>query len=115
MLNAEMSQRNKEHGMERSISTAGSLWARDAYMHFYNYCVENGKPFMVEEIREYAERKGLAVPPSRRAWGSIVVKAKKNGWIEHVGYGQVSNPHAHRANASMWVSKVFNLDDNKLF
>ena len=76
------------------------------YVALYSHCKTSDKPFLIEEVREKAEGCGLPVPPSRRAWGAIVIKAKRIGIIKRVGYGQVSNPYAHRANASMWVSTI---------
>ena len=107
MLNTELSQRNKEVGMERSEKNAGSTWAKDAYKIFVNYCGYHAQPFLVEEVREIATMRGLTVPPSKRAWGSIVARAKKDKIIQHVGYGQVSNPLAHQANASKWKSLIY--------
>jgi hypothetical protein len=61
----------------------------------------DGKPFMCEDVREYASNH-LPTPPTNRAWGAIILRAKKDGIIKHYGFGQVTNPRAHRANASMW-------------
>lgn len=33
--------------------------------------------------------------------------AAKRGYIEKVGYIQVENPKAHKANAALWKSKIF--------
>ena len=62
-----------------------------------------GNKFMAEDIREYAYSKGLPRPPSERAWGSVISAAKKRGLITHCGYGQVTNPDAHKTPASIWA------------
>lgn len=77
-------------------------WADKAYIKLKEYLIiTNGNQFMCEDVREYAS-KSISEPPSKRAWGAIIVKAKKEGIIEHCGFSQVSNPTAHRANASLW-------------
>lgn len=115
MLNTELSQKAKEAGMEKSRFNAGDVWGREAYGYFVDYCQKHSDSFMAEQAREYAENMGLPSPPSRRAWGSVVARAKRNNIIYHVGYGQVSNPYAHRANASIWISKIFEMDEKSLF
>jgi hypothetical protein len=57
---------------------------------------------MVEDVRKSAIGT-VEEPPSLRAWGSIIVKASKNGFIKRVGYKQVNNPLAHKTPASLWA------------
>ena len=71
--------------------------------HFYRFLQSRITPFLCEEVRLYAEANGLPQAPSNRAWGGIILNAKKIGWIKHLGYSQVKNPRAHMANASLWV------------
>ena len=56
---------------------------------------------MAEDIRLTAK---LTVPeaPHRRAWGGILVKAKKEGLIKKVGFKSTTNPAAHCALAGVW-------------
>ncbi len=58
--------------------------------------------FMTEEIRDFAYSNGLPLPPHERAWGSVIVKAKKDGLITHAGFRAVRNPAAHKTPASVW-------------
>ncbi|MBQ19141.1 MAG: hypothetical protein CMD31_00140 [Flavobacteriales bacterium] len=107
-------QQLKFEGIERAIDNAndkasqvvqGRLmpWSDIAYNFLLNFLRENkGSAFMVENVRSKAVGI-IPEPPSKRAWGGIVVKAKNNGLIRHIGYRQVKNPKAHMANASLWA------------
>ena len=39
-----------------------------------------------------------------------MVTAAKRGYIEKVGYIQIENPKAHRANAALWKRKIVRRD-----
>lgn len=95
----------RDTGIYRAITHADNTyddWSEKAYMALKDFLkASNGKPFMCEDIREFASDY-LPEPPNNRAWGSIITRAKRNGIIKHCGFGQVTNPRAHRANASMW-------------
>lgn len=98
----------KQQGMRVALEHADSStdWSSRAWkalVSFLNSITPDTK-FMGEDIRDYAESKrNLERPPSNRAWGSLIIRAKKMGIIKHVGYSQVNNPLAHKANASVWM------------
>lgn len=95
----------KEQGIYRAVSHADSYyenWSDIAYKMLQEFIAfSDGKPFMCEDVREFAKQT-LPEPPTKRAWGAIILRGKKNGIIKHYGFGQVANPTAHKANASMW-------------
>ena len=96
----------KQEGMKASLDNANSmdnLWSEKAFGYLKDFLLVTNDVFMAENIREYAHQNGLEYPPSKRAWGAIIVRAKKEGLITFRGYSQVSNPKAHRANAMLWV------------
>jgi len=95
----------KQEGMEISIRHANQRvrnWSVSAFNILKRFLKEREGNFMAEDIRVFAHFKGLDEPPSKRAWGSLIVKAKKLGLIEFVRFSQVANPRAHKANASVW-------------
>ena len=97
----------KNAGIQLAIQHAENKhegWADEALNHLADFVRTRRTPFMCEEVREYAEKRGLPKSPSNRAWGSIVQAAKKRQLIKHVGFSQVSNPRAHMANASLWLA-----------
>jgi hypothetical protein len=62
-----------------------------------------GAPFQAEDFRDSIT--GLIEePPSKRAFGHIILKAAREGLITRVGYAPVKNVTAHRAFASVWKS-----------
>lgn len=95
----------KEKGMQKALENAERVnpgWKKECYELFKRFVVGQVEPFKMEDFREWV--KGLlSSPPSLRAYGSITVRAKKEGLIRHVGYTQVDNPKAHRANTSLWA------------
>jgi hypothetical protein len=53
------------------------------------------------------EAKGIVPdPPSLRTWGAVLLTGARKGWIKRVGYIQVENPKAHKANAALWESLI---------
>lgn len=96
----------KEQGIEQAVRHANEVsykWSDRALIIFKDFLKTCQSPFMAENFREYAEKNGLEQPPSKRAFGGIMCKAKGLGWIKSVGLGQVSNPFAHKAFASIWI------------
>lgn len=94
----------KEKGIQRAVDNAERVnpgWKEKCYELFKRFVVGQVKPFKVEAFRE-AVKEQLEEPPHLRAFAFVVVKAKKEGLIKHVGYTQVDNPTSHRANCSLW-------------
>lgn len=95
----------KQEGMYNSVANADNrieAWSDRAYFILMEFISRQTDVFMGEDVREYAGKRGLPEPPSKRAWGAVMARAKKEGLIVFSGYSQVSNPKAHRANASLW-------------
>lgn len=98
----------KAKGIKQAVDHANEvskLWSEEASEVLKKYLVRRKKPFMCEDVRQFAtDKTDLEMPPSNRAWGGVIQRAKNKGLIKHFGYFQVSNPKAHKANASIWVS-----------
>ena len=97
---------NRDKGMRQAINHAGSTWKENAMRYVDEFTKSPGlygKRFMMEEVASWAYSQGLQKPPHERSWGAVAVEAIKKGFIKRVGYGQVSNVRAHRANASIYV------------
>ncbi len=86
---------------EKHANEVHEGWSEKAYGLFKSFLVGRTDSFKIEDFREWAKNL-LAAPPSLRAFGAITVKAKKAGLIRHVGYAQVNNSKAHKANCSLW-------------
>lgn len=61
------------------------------------------KELMAEELRKWAHQQGLPSPPHARAWGSVIIVARKRGLISHAGYRNTENPKSHATPASVWL------------
>jgi len=80
----------------------------DIALGFLKEFAEKNPRFMAEDVREAAAKSNrVRTPPSHRAWGGVIVRAKRDGIIENDGYSPVKNKTAHRANASVWKSLIF--------
>ena len=71
----------KTIGINQAINNANIThenWADIAYDILKVYLENNDKDFMCEDIRNFAVgRFNLPEPPTKRAWGAIILKAKK--------------------------------------
>lgn len=94
----------KEKGIKRAIDNAERVnpgWKETAYWYFKYWIRYQDRPFKLESFREWCKDL-IPPPPSLRAFGGVVQRAKKENLIRHVGFTQVENPKAHHANASLW-------------
>lgn len=96
----------RDIGIQKAINNADEKtpsWSAKAYSMLEQYLMEQNCKFMVEDFRTWATENGLEEPPSNRAFGAIIVRAKKNKLIKHAGFRSVKNPNAHATPASVWV------------
>ena len=96
----------RDQGIQQSLNTAeihSEKWGTKAY-HFLLEYIKSNKEFMAEDVRVASD--GIVPPPiSKRAWGAIMVLAKKNNIIYSKGYSCVKNPKAHRTPATLLFAK----------
>ena len=96
----------RDKGIKLSVDNADKSidnWSQKAYKFFIDY-IKDKEFFMTEDVRIASEGL-LEAPPSKRAWGAITVRAKKEGIIESVGFSSVKNPKAHSTPATLWKVK----------
>jgi hypothetical protein len=101
----------KEKGMQTAIDHADAVcpgWSDTAYKFFIEWLSQkkSGYPFMVEEVREAAAMAGIPEPPSKRAWGGLTAKARRNGHIVSIGAKPTKGKSAHNCYASVWVKTL---------
>lgn len=95
----------KDKGIQKSLDTANRVnpgWGEQCYRFFKIWIRKQRKPFKMESFRESIQGV-ISDPPSLRSFGSLVVRAKKEHLIKHVGYTQTENPKSHAANCSLWA------------
>lgn len=93
----------RDNGMKQATDHANRVipaWSTLAYHFLLNY-IKTVPGFMTEDVRR-ASAGQVPEPPSNRAWGSIVVRAKKAGVIIPDGFRSVTNPKAHATPATYW-------------
>ena len=100
----------KNAGIKKAIDSANAkepTWSNKAFEALKDYIkntVGSGFHFMTENFRDWVVRwNKLPAPPSNRAYGGVIAKAKHQKLIKCTGTQSVSNPKAHCANASVWV------------
>mgnify|MGYP006266456689 CR=1 FL=1 len=98
-------------GAELAIENANNQhtnWSEKAFKMLQRYLqtFEAGYEFLAEQARLFAEANGLPEPPSKRAWGGIIIRAAKLNLIESTGKTRkVSNSRAHATPANLWRVK----------
>lgn len=58
--------------------------------------------FMIEDVRAYAEARGLSPPPDPRAWGAVALQAKRDGLITRAGFSSTTRGPAHTHPRNVW-------------
>ena len=78
-------------------------WSDRAYSFFERWASAQSEPFMMEDVRMAAEKSGSYVrPPDERAWGAILLRAKRAGRVAHAGYAPMKSPNCHGNPKSVW-------------
>jgi len=107
VISIDQSRQNRDEGIRTAVGHADDEiqdWSSKAYIFFIEkYLKNNDGNFKAEDVRSYAALVDFPLPPSARAWGGIMMKARKDGFIDLVGIGPVRNAKAHRANAATWI------------
>jgi len=105
-LDISFGKKLRDAGIAQAIDHADQYsagWRQEVYEKLLLFLETRSEPFLAEEFREFAEANGIESPPSLRAYGAIIVRAAKEEKIRKVGYSQVTNARAHRANCSVWI------------
>lgn len=103
-LSIPLSRAARDNSIQAAIWHANDVspeWSEAAYHCLQWFLQRTDTPFLCEDYRAVAE-KYLVPPPSKRAFGAVILRAAKAGLIKKVGYGQVKNVKAHMANATQW-------------
>lgn len=93
-------------GMERAKDHADRVapgWSDRALTYLRRFLAMRGTGgrFIAPDVRDYAYATGLDRPPNERAWGSVLQRASRLGWIHEAGWGtygdKTTNVHPVRA------------------
>lgn len=97
----------RDAGIARATQAANRRnagWSEDAFTAAKLYIDEaRGREFMAEDVRSFAERAlGLPVAPDARAWGGVMAKVAKLGFVRRVDFRPSANPQAHKRPTAVW-------------
>ncbi len=95
----------RDAGIAKAANHANAMsekWTDKAFDFVKKYLEYTQDAFQTEDLR-MASLSVLPEPPSKRAWGFVIVQACKSGLIKRVGYAPVTNPKAHKTPAAVWV------------
>ena len=93
----------RDKGISKAIDNANNThgkWSDKAYKFLVNY-IKSQNEFMTEDLR-LASEKELPKPPSKRAWGGIILRAVRAGLIIRDRFSNVKNVKAHKTPATVW-------------
>lgn len=89
-LTAIDAARRRDDAIEQVVNHADELdpcWSDRAYSALELYCKKVAEPFIIEDVRAWAEGLWLISPPhDSRAWGAVIRRAAANGTVRKVGY-----------------------------
>lgn len=97
----------RDAGMNQAETHANQVnpeWSEIAYTMLKDWLKGwvKGYKFQMEDFRKIAQIKGLPDPPTARAFGSLAVRAKKEGLIKSNGPKPTSGVTAHSCYANEW-------------
>lgn len=106
-LDAFESSRARDEGIERAKDHADEVskdWSERAYQMLIDWLKgwPAGFRFQIEGFRKVAQIRGLPDPPTARAFGSLAVRARKEGLIISNGPKPTTGKTAHRCYSNEW-------------
>lgn len=106
-MDIDFSRAARDHGAGLAADHAGRTWnerATEIALSFFRSAGHDGALF--EDVRAYAELRGLPAPPSPNAWGAVALAMSKRGQIIKTGQWESSRSVRSHARAQpMWRIK----------
>lgn len=97
----------RDIGMKMAEDHANEVhenWSERCYKLLIEFIKLTDTSFQTEHFRFYCESKNrLEIPPTKRAYGPVVLRAVKSGLIKRVGYANTSDPRSHGNPKSVWL------------
>lgn len=99
----------RDAGIEQAVSHAEEVdptWAERAYQFLLAYIdgqrLAGVRTVVSEDVRAYAHGLGLPVPPSNRAWGGPMMRARRAGLLVRHGITEARDPKCHCGVRNVW-------------
>jgi hypothetical protein len=95
----------RDEGIARSARSAGHAWHESALRWLRTYIGAGSRAFTCDDVRLSAERNGLPRPPDSRAWGAVMLRAKREGIIRPTDrFVPSTDPACHCGPRRVWHS-----------
>ena len=96
----------RDLGMERVAVSAGDEWIARAYM-LIRTLAKYKEEFTADTVHIAAANVGMPTPPDPRAWGPVMMKARRVGIIVKTGkYVPSERPACHRRPIPVYRSTI---------
>lgn len=102
----------RDAGIEQAVTHADEVephWAIRAYLFLLAYIdhqrLSGNDTVVSEDVRAYAHGLGLPVPPSNRAWGGPLMRARRAGLLVRHGITEARDPKCHCGLRNIWLIK----------
>ena len=100
----------RDKGIELAVSHAereSPGWADEALEYARLYALVHSE-FICEDVRGFADRRGFSTPPDGRAWGGVMVRAAKVGYVTKTDrVACAKDPKVHMNPSSVWRSNLY--------
>ena len=100
-------KQQRDAAIARAVEHADAVqpsWSDHAYAFLIAYLRAHAS-FTTEQVRDAAAGT-IPEPPSRRAWGSVTLRAVRAGLIIRKGYVNAHDPKVHCNVVTLWQSQV---------
>lgn len=77
-------------------------WKNDALQLVIEFSHTKPDGFMCEDVRAFAYKRGFPKPPEERAWGQIIITARKLGHIVSCGMAKAKDRKVHASINTVW-------------
>ena len=100
----------RDQAIERAIRHAGEPWKSKA-LEILWMTARKYETFFADDYHRIAAQMKLERPPDPRAWGAVIVQARKKGWISKTGeYRESTRLVCHAAPKPVYQSHIFHED-----
>lgn len=117
IFDAVAAEQAAQKGIETAVNHAEVVqpgWAEETYHIFVHEFLPHHKRFLAEDFRAWlaVNKPEYSYPPSKRAFGGIILKAKAAYYIICIGMKKVTNVKAHATPANYWETNTERLIEN---
>lgn len=86
------------------MSGAALAWRDAAFIELKTFVARHPTmDFLAYDVREFAKNRGLPAAATDAAWGAVMVRAKKEGLIQRVGFGiRPASGNSNSTSVALW-------------